>query len=83
MKEISKTHWFLSDSLHSIETITEFTYIFTNLVLIQRAVVGYNFSFMPVFMIKNKNKQKTKESNSFNLLLDFFPSTIKKYNEIR
>lgn len=76
MKEIPKIHWFISNNFKSMERVTEFTFTFTILALIQRAVVGYNLSFMLAVI-----KKKKKKGNSFIFLLEFF--LYSKYNEIK
>lgn len=65
MKEIPKAHRFIFDILKSTETkAIELSFIFTYLILIQRATVGYNLSF-------NAHVHGRK-GNIFFMLLEFF-----------
>lgn len=79
MKEIPKIHWFISNNFKSMERVTEFTFTFTILALIQRAVVGYNLSFM-LAVIKKKKK---KVIVSFSFLKFFSIASIMKLSKTK
>lgn len=76
MKEIPKIHWFISNNFKSMERVTEFTFTFTILALIQRAVVGYNLSFMLAVI-----KKKKKVIVSFSFLNFFSIASIMKLSK--